>query len=84
MLSAAVDMLEHLGHKQHANLIEKAMLKTICEDKIRTPGTVAAKIFRFLSLYSLKLIADLGGTNASTEVVQSIIDHILQSDTRHW
>lgn len=38
MLSAAVDMLEHLGHKEHAQLIERAMKKTICEDKLQTPG----------------------------------------------
>lgn len=38
MLSASVDMLEHLGHTQHAHLIRRAMEKTICEDKIHTPG----------------------------------------------
>lgn len=62
MLSASVDMLEHLGHTQHAILIRKAMIKTISEDKIHTP--------------------DLGGTAKTTDVVQSIIDHILQADVR--
>ncbi|KAG5890105.1 hypothetical protein JTB14_005240 [Gonioctena quinquepunctata] len=37
MLSASVDMLKHLGHLQHANLIQRAIEKTICEDKIHTP-----------------------------------------------
>lgn len=46
MLSAAVDMLEHLGHKQHANLIEQAMIKTVCHDKIQTPGTSAYYILQ--------------------------------------
>lgn len=38
MLSASVDMLRHLGHVQHAQLIQRAIEKTICEDKIHTPG----------------------------------------------
>lgn len=38
MLHASVDMLKHLGHLQHANLIQNAIVKTICEDKIQTPG----------------------------------------------
>jgi len=62
MLSASVDMLQHLGHQHHADLIGRAMFKTISEDKIHTP--------------------DLGGTAKSTDVVQRIIDHILQSDIR--
>lgn len=62
MLSAGCDMLQHLGHQQHANLIQRAIFKTISEDKIHTP--------------------DLGGTAKSTDVVQRIIDHILQSDIR--
>nr|CAI5838199.1 unnamed protein product [Callosobruchus analis] len=37
MLNAGIDMLNHLGHTQHAELITKAMVKTICEDKIHTP-----------------------------------------------
>ncbi|CAG9855376.1 unnamed protein product [Phyllotreta striolata] len=64
MLSASVDMLEHLGHNQHAKMIQRAIYKTVCEDKIHTP--------------------DLGGTATSTDVVQKIIDHILQSDIRPW
>lgn len=38
MLNASVDMLDHLGHKQHARLIEGAIIKAICEDRIHTPG----------------------------------------------
>lgn len=38
MLNASVDMLNHLGHKQHADLIMNAMLKTVAEDHLLTPG----------------------------------------------
>nr|XP_023022997.1 isocitrate dehydrogenase [NAD] subunit gamma, mitochondrial-like [Leptinotarsa decemlineata] len=37
MLSASVDMLNHLGHLQHANMIKNAIVQTLCEDKIYTP-----------------------------------------------
>lgn len=47
MLCASVDMLEHLGHKQHAELIEKAINKTVCVDRIHTPGM-------YISLYKLQ------------------------------
>lgn len=36
MLNASVDMLEHLGYNDHADLIRCAIHKTICEDKIHT------------------------------------------------
>ena len=38
MLNASVDMLEHLGHQTHANIINKAIERTISEDRIHTPG----------------------------------------------
>ena len=38
MLNASVAMLYHLGNDDHARLIERAIYKTICEDKIQTPG----------------------------------------------
>lgn len=38
MLNAAVDMLDHLGHKGHAEAIRIAIRKTVCEDKVHTPG----------------------------------------------
>jgi isocitrate dehydrogenase (NAD+) len=38
MLSAAVDMLEHLGHNAHAQIIQTAIERTINEDHIHTPG----------------------------------------------
>lgn len=47
MLSAGVDMLQHLGHQKHASLIQRAIFKTIFEDKIHTPdlgGTVVQRI----------------------------------------
>lgn len=40
MLNAAVDMLYHLGHKHHADVINDAIYKTLCEDKIHTPGEI--------------------------------------------
>jgi isocitrate dehydrogenase (NAD+) len=38
MLNAAADMLEHLGHHYHANIIHKAVDRTVNEDHIHTPG----------------------------------------------
>jgi isocitrate dehydrogenase (NAD+) len=38
MLNAAVDMLEHLGHHYHADMIQKAVDRTVNEDRIHTPG----------------------------------------------
>ncbi|KAJ8707673.1 hypothetical protein PYW07_011350 [Mythimna separata] len=37
MINASVDMLEHLGHHFHADLIRKSVDKTINVDKIMTP-----------------------------------------------
>ncbi|XP_050314087.1 isocitrate dehydrogenase [NAD] subunit gamma, mitochondrial isoform X2 [Anthonomus grandis grandis] len=37
MVNASIDMLNHLGHKTHANLIQNAMYKTIAEDHLLTP-----------------------------------------------
>nr|XP_018899024.1 PREDICTED: isocitrate dehydrogenase [NAD] subunit gamma, mitochondrial isoform X1 [Bemisia tabaci] len=37
MLNASVDMLEHLGHDSHAEVIRTAINKTISEDHIHTP-----------------------------------------------
>ncbi|KAJ9581649.1 hypothetical protein L9F63_023166, partial [Diploptera punctata] len=37
MLNASVDMLEHLGHHYHADIINKAIQKTVNEDCIHTP-----------------------------------------------
>ncbi|CAG9759329.1 unnamed protein product [Ceutorhynchus assimilis] len=37
MLNASVDMLNHLGHKRHADLIQRAIYKTVSEDQILTP-----------------------------------------------
>ncbi|XP_022194879.1 isocitrate dehydrogenase [NAD] subunit gamma, mitochondrial isoform X2 [Nilaparvata lugens] len=56
MLNAGVDMLEHLGHFVHADILQNAIDKTVNEDRIHTP--------------------DLGGTAASTDVVQNIIRHV--------
>lgn len=48
MLNASVDMLYHLGHKNHADAISDAIHKTICEDKIHTPGMQQEAIFFYL------------------------------------
>ncbi|XP_031336200.1 isocitrate dehydrogenase [NAD] subunit gamma, mitochondrial-like isoform X2 [Photinus pyralis] len=37
MISASIDMLDHLGHKQHSQVISDAVRKVICEDKLHTP-----------------------------------------------
>ncbi|CAA9994272.1 unnamed protein product [Nesidiocoris tenuis] len=36
MLNAAVDMLDHLGHKTHANILSRSIRKTVVDDGIRT------------------------------------------------
>lgn len=41
MISASVDMLNYLGHKQYAVAIANAIRKTVVEDKILTPGMIA-------------------------------------------
>lgn len=38
MLNASVDMLRHLGHLHHADVISDAIYQTVCVDKIHTPG----------------------------------------------
>lgn len=37
MLNASIDMLEHLGHAQHAKMIRAAIYKTVCQERIHTP-----------------------------------------------
>ena len=44
MLNASVDMLEHLGHRYHADIISKAIDKTVNEDCIHTPGILTTYI----------------------------------------
>jgi isocitrate dehydrogenase (NAD+) len=43
MLNASVDMLNHLGHTQHANAISTAIYNTIVKDKIHTAGMFISK-----------------------------------------
>lgn len=38
MINASVDMLNHLGHKEHARVIQEATYETIVDRCIRTPG----------------------------------------------
>jgi isocitrate dehydrogenase (NAD+) len=38
MLNAAVDMLYHLGHRTHADILLAAINKTVNVDKLHTPG----------------------------------------------
>ncbi|KAK4872062.1 hypothetical protein RN001_016186 [Aquatica leii] len=37
MINASIDMLDHLGHKQHSRIISEAVRKTVCKDKLHTP-----------------------------------------------
>ncbi|XP_075165882.1 isocitrate dehydrogenase [NAD] subunit gamma, mitochondrial-like [Haematobia irritans] len=37
MINASIDLLNHLGHKNHARIIQEASYKTIVNRKIRTP-----------------------------------------------
>ena len=41
MINASIDMLNHLGHKGHAKVIEEAVYQTVVVDAIRTPGLFA-------------------------------------------
>ncbi|XP_054271488.1 isocitrate dehydrogenase [NAD] subunit gamma, mitochondrial-like [Macrosteles quadrilineatus] len=59
MLNAAVDMLEHLEHQTHANILSEAINQTVNVDKIHTP--------------------DLGGDATSSQVVENIIKHVLET-----
>lgn len=38
MINASADMLNHLGHKEHARVIYEATYETVVNDGIRTPG----------------------------------------------
>lgn len=38
MINASIDMLNHLGHTEHAKVIYDATYQTIVNDAIRTPG----------------------------------------------
>lgn len=40
MLNASVDMLNHLGHTQHANGIASAIYETIVKQKVHTAGKI--------------------------------------------
>lgn len=50
MISASVDMLYYLGHKQYADAIANAMRKTVVEDKILTRGMFISSVFIVLLL----------------------------------
>lgn len=78
MLNASVDMLNHLGHQQHANAIADAIFETIVTDRIHTAGEwngevpVGAK-FQFFSS-----ILDLGGSASSTDCIQNVLKHLAE------
>lgn len=54
IMRATIDMLNHLNYTKYANLIDKALMKALMQDNIRTP--------------------DIGGTNSSTDVIDSMMD----------
>lgn len=37
MVNASVDMLDHLGHAQHARLVRAAVHHVVCERRLHTP-----------------------------------------------
>ena len=37
MLNASIDLLRYLGKDKHAEIIDKAIKKTISEDQVQTP-----------------------------------------------
>lgn len=51
MLNASVDMLNHLGHAQHANAIADAIYQTIVTDKVHTAGKLAEGFEEWLTIY---------------------------------
>jgi isocitrate dehydrogenase len=57
MLNASVDMLNHLGHNQHANAISDAIYETIVTDKVHTAGELEVRwrFRRFLSSNRFRL-----------------------------
>lgn len=87
MLNAAVDMLYHLGHKNHAEAIRESIYKTICEDKIHTPGLyISLPLFdvscKFMP-FTYTSLTDLGGNHSSTDIVQNILKR-LSEKTIPW
>ncbi|KAF7287131.1 isocitrate dehydrogenase [NAD] subunit gamma, mitochondrial-like [Rhynchophorus ferrugineus] len=58
MLKAAIDLLRYLDKDEHAELIDKAITKTLTVDKIQT--------------------GDLGGTNTTEEVLNSVKNNITE------
>lgn len=46
MINASIDMLNHLGHKEHARVIQEATYETIVDKAIRTPGKLEMIVFR--------------------------------------
>lgn len=51
MINASIDMLNHLGHTEHAKVIYDATYQTIVNDAIRTPGILFEFIKSFWHLY---------------------------------
>jgi isocitrate dehydrogenase (NAD+) len=78
MLNASVDMLNHLGHNQHANAIADAIFETIVTDKIHTAGKFESFKGRDKVLQSKTNIIDLGGTASSTDVIQNVLKHLAE------
>lgn len=83
MLNASVDMLNHLGHTQHANAIADAIHQTIVVDKIHTAGEFQCKTFWFKIHHAIIRI-DLGGTASSTDCIQNVLKHLAEKHISWW
>lgn len=83
MINASIDMLNHLGHKEHAQVIYDATYQTIVNDAIRTPGLLS-EIFIYNTYIHLPcFLVDLGGNHSSTDVVENILK-ILSAKRVNW
>lgn len=88
MINASIDMLNHLGHTEHAKVIYDATYQTIVNDAIRTPGI----LFEFIKFFGITIFIyfpflsyspDLGGNHTSTDVVENILK-VLSTKRVNW
>ena len=76
MLNASVDMLEHLGHRYHARIINESICKTLCDDQVQTVdlgGTATStEVVDRIKCHIRNLAKD--GTYRSSEAVRRQIE----------
>lgn len=85
MINASIDMLNHLGHSEHAKVIYDATYQTIVNDAIRTPGILfeLPSLYIFQYFHYLSYSPDLGGNHTSTDVVENILK-VLSTKRVNW